>query len=45
MTNAGVWIQDREWKKTANKSAWEKDAKIEAADNNMLERRKKQKLL
>ena len=45
MTNAGVWVQDRQWKKLANKKEWEKDARLEAADQNMLERRKKQKLL
>lgn len=32
MTNAGVWVQDRQWKKLANKNAWEKDARLEAAD-------------
>ena len=35
-TNAGVWINDREWKKVANPSLAKEDKRIEATDNAML---------
>ena len=44
-TNAGVWVKDREWKRTANPNSWKNDERREAVDNAMLEKRKKQKLL
>jgi len=44
-TNAGVWIKDREWKKTANPSSWQNDFRRENIDIAMLEKRKKQKML
>ena len=44
-TNAGAWMKDIEWKKTANQSTWQKDTSLEAKDIEMLEKRKKQKIL
>ena len=38
-------MNDREWKKTANRNAWNGEARTEAADLAMLERRRKQKVL
>ena len=44
-TNAGSWINDREWKNKANPSLAQDDKRMEASDNAMLQKRKKQKLL
>lgn len=44
-TNAGSWMNDREWKKTANRNAWNGEARTEANDLAALERRRKQKVL
>ena len=44
-TNAGMWIKDREWKQLANKKIHGMEMSKEAADVDMLERRKKQKIL
>ena len=38
-------MKDIEWKKTANQSTWQKDTSLEAKDIEMLEKRKKQKIL
>lgn len=44
-TNAGMWIKDREWKQLANKKMHNMEHSKEVADVDMLERRKKQKIL
>ena len=44
-TNAGVWMKDRAWKKTANPNSWKAEARTESTDVAMLEKRKKQKML
>lgn len=44
-TNAGVWMNDRSWKKTANPNSWNKETHMENTDIAMLEKRKKQKML
>ena len=44
-TNAGVWVQDREWKQKANPKAWNSEKRTENQDLAMLTKRKKQKLL
>jgi len=38
-------MKDRDWKRTANPQAWQYETRLEDADNKMLEKRKKQKLL
>ena len=44
-TNAGSWINDKQWKKKANPTLAKDDHRSEASDKAMLEKRKKQKLL
>mmetsp|Transcript_41525 Transcript_41525/g.54669 ORF Transcript_41525/g.54669 Transcript_41525/m.54669 type:complete len:106 (+) Transcript_41525:1675-1992(+) len=44
-TNAGMWMKDREWKQRANVKMHKAELSREAIDVDMLERRKKQKLL
>ena len=44
-TNAGMWIRDREWKQKANEKMHSVEMAREAQDVDMLERRKKQKML
>ena len=40
-TNAGVWLKDREWKKTANPGLFNIEERKESIDVAMLEKRKK----
>ena len=44
-TNAGVWIKDRSWIGKANPALANEDRRLENQDKDMLEKRKKQKIL
>ena len=44
-TGAGVWMKDREWKRSANPDLWSTERQREANDLTALEKKKKQKIL
>ena len=44
-TSAGVWMKDRAWKQQANPQAWEAEQAFQKAQDRMMEKKKKQKIL